>query len=117
MEEVYSIVEQAIDYAFIKDKFTFNFYEFLKSNKATKKQVEDFIESATSANLNNIVMDLDEYLIGGSDDEHKQLREAYGHYPKPHARKIRNYLYKILEDAWKYEKEKKSRRKKKVASK
>ena len=28
-----------------------------------------------------------------------------GHIPKPEARKIRKYLYKILEDAWTYEKE------------
>jgi hypothetical protein len=37
-------------------------------------------------------MDLDDYLEGGSDEIHKQLREGYGHIPKPQARKIRNYL-------------------------
>jgi hypothetical protein len=48
-------------------------------------------------------------LKGGNDNEHKQLREGYGHIPKPNARKIRNYLYSILEDAWKYSHDKRSR--------
>ena len=34
-------------------------------------------------------MDLEEYLKGGADNEHKQLREGYGHIPKPQARKIK----------------------------
>ena len=37
-----------------------------------------------------------------NDNDHKQLREGYGHIPKPQARKIKDYLYAILEDAWKY---------------
>lgn len=117
MEELHIVVEKAIDYVFFNGKFTLNFYDYLKSNKATKKTVQEFIESPTASNINFIILDLDDYLKGGSDDEHKQLREAYGHLPKPHARKIKNYLYKILEDAWKYEKEKKPGRKRKVASK
>lgn len=117
MEDVYFVVEKAIDYVFANGKFTLNFYDYLKSNKATKRQVQEFIESPTAASINITVMDLEEYLVGGADNEHKQLREAYGHLSKPHARKIKNYLYKILEDAWKYEKEKKPGRKKKVTSK
>jgi len=48
------------------------------------------------------------------DSNHRQLREGYGHIPKPEARKIRNYLYGILEDAQKYnyEKGRRSRKKK-----
>ena len=37
-------------------------------------------------------MDLDEYLKGGQDSEHKQLREGYGYIPKPQARKIKEYF-------------------------
>ena len=57
--------------------------------------------------------DLDDYLEGGSDEVHKQLREGYGHIPKPQARKIRNYLYGILEDAWRYNHDKRPGRRKK----
>ena len=51
--------------------------------------------------------ELEGYIKGGD----KTLREAYGHIPKPKARKIRDYLYSILEDAWQYEKERRPGRK------
>jgi hypothetical protein len=44
---------------------------------------------------------------------HKQLREGYGHIPKPQARKIRNYLSGILEDAQRYNYDKRPGRRKK----
>jgi hypothetical protein len=111
--EVYFDVERAIDYAF-NGKFVLNFYDYLKTKGAKKIQVEQFIESATAANISNVVMDLDDYLEGGSDEIHKQLREAYGHISKPQARKIRNYLHSILEDAWKYNYDKRPGRRKKA---
>jgi hypothetical protein len=117
MEDINGVIEQAIDCAFESNKFVLNFYEYLKTIGATKAQVQVFIQSQTAANLSTIVEDLDEYLIGGPDDLHKQLREAYGHIPKPAARKIRNYLYGILEDAWKYEQDKKRGRRKKTQNK
>ena len=110
--EVYNDVEKAIDYAF-QGKFVLKFYDYLKVKGIRKFEVEEFIESSTANELNNLVMDLDDYLEGGSDEMHKQLREGYGHIPKPEARKIRNYLYGILEDAWKYSHDKKPGRKKK----
>jgi hypothetical protein len=113
MEDINGVIEQAIDYAFESNKFVLNFYEYLKTIGATKAQVQVFIQSQTAANLSTIVEDLDEYLIGGPDDLHKQLREAYGHIPKPMARKIKEYLYGILEDAWKYNHDKRRGRRKK----
>ena len=55
--------------------------------------------------------ELDEYIKGGNDSSHKQLREAYHHIPKPQARKIRNYLTCILEDAVRYSNDKRRGRK------
>ena len=75
--------------------------------------MEEFIDSSITKELNDLVSDLDEYIKGGADNDHKQLREGYGHIPKPQARKIRNYLYNILEDAWKYSNDKKPGRRKK----
>ena len=72
-----------------------------------------FINSSTAAELSDLVLQLEEYIKGGKDDNHKQLREAYGHIRKPHARKIRNYLYSILEDAWRYSRDRKPGRRKK----
>jgi hypothetical protein len=110
--EVYFDVEKAIDLAF-NGQFVLKFYDYLKIRGAKKFEVEEFIESKTASNISNLVMDLDEYLEGGSDNNHKQLREAYGHIPKPQARKIRNYLHNILEDAWKYNYDKRPGRRKK----
>jgi hypothetical protein len=110
--EVYFDVERAIDLAF-EGHFVLKFYDYLKIKNVLRREVEEFIESCTANNINNVVMDLDEYLEGGSDEIHKQLREAYGHIPKPQARKIRNYLYAILEDAWKYNHDKRPGRRKK----
>jgi hypothetical protein len=110
--EVYFDVEKAIDFAF-EGRFVLNFYEYLKVKGVRKVEVEEFIESKTANELSNLVMDLDEYLEGGSDEIHKQLREGYGHIPKPQARKIKNYLYGILEDAWRYNHDKRPGRRKK----
>ena len=110
--EVYNDVEKAIDYAF-NGQFVLKFYDYLKVRGTKRVEVEEFIESATASELNSLVMDLDDYLEGGDDNVHKQLREGYGHIPKPQARKIRNYLYGILEDAWKYSHDKKPGRRKK----
>ena len=111
--EVYYDVEKAIDYAF-GGKFVLKFYDYLKVKGILKREVEEFIESKTALNISEIVSDLDTYLEGGSDNQHKQLREAYGHLSKPEARKIRNYLYGILEDAQKYNHDKRKGRRKKT---
>jgi hypothetical protein len=114
--EVYFDVDQAIDYAF-ENKFVLKFYDYLKTRNATRKQVEEFITSQTSVEISDLVNDLEEYLEGGSDNNHKMLREAYGHIPKPQARKIKTYLYSILEDACKYSYDKRPGRRKKTVNK
>jgi hypothetical protein len=110
--EVYNDVEKAIDYAF-NGQFVLKFYDYLKVRGTKKIEVDQFIESSTANEINNLVIDLDDYLEGGSDEMHKQLREGYGHIPKPQARRIRNYLYDILEDARKYSHDKRPGRRKK----
>ena len=89
------------------------FYDYLKVRGTKKLEVDQFIESATASELNDLIAELDEYLEGGSDNNHKQLREGYGHIPKPQARKIKNYLYGILEDAWRYSHDRRPGRRKK----
>ena len=111
-QEVYADVELAIDYAF-EGKFVMKFYDYLKIRKTKRSEVEEFIESSTANELSNLVMDLEEYLEGGNDEIHKQLREGYGYLPKPQARKIKNYLYGILEDAWRYSRDRRPGRRKK----
>ena len=111
-ETTYYDVEKAIDLAF-QGKFVIDFYQYMKVKKILKSEVDEFIESSTAAELSDLLLQLDEYIKGGNDSNHKQLREAYHHISKPQARKIRNYLYKILEDAWRYSRDKKPGRRKK----
>ena len=110
--EVYNDVEKAIDYAF-NGQFVLKFYDYLKVRGTKRIEVEEFINSATATEITSLVDDLNDYLEGGTDEMHKQLREGYGHIPKPQARKIKNYLYGILEDAMKYSYDKRPGRRKK----
>ena len=91
-------VEQAIDFAF-EGKFVLKFYDYLKIRK-TRDEINQFIESSTAVEISNLITDLEDYLEGGSDDMHKQLREGYGHIPKPQARKIKNYLNRYFRRCW-----------------
>ena len=112
LSDIFDIVEHAIDYAF-EGQMNLKFYDYLKDNKTKKHEVDTFIESTTATELNDLTQELEEYIKGGADNEHKQLREGYGHIPKPQARKIKNYLYGILEDAWRYSSDRKPGRRKK----
>ncbi len=112
MNEIYNDVEKAIDYVFSENKFVLNLYEYMKIKDFKKVQAQEFISSTTANNIKNIVKELNEYIEGGQDNNHRQLREAYGHIPKPNARKISKYLNSILEDAERFISEKGKRRKK-----
>lgn len=117
MQEYCIDVEKAIDYAFVEQKFVINFYQYLKGKEAKRADAQQFIQSSTANNLKLLVEELDEFLEGGQDDIHKQLREAYGHLSKPVARKIRNYLFSILSDTERYLYDKRPGRRKKVTNK
>ena len=111
-ENVYELIEHALELAF-EGKMQLKFYEFLKYRNTTKAEVDAFLQSSTAKELADEVIELKEYIKGGKDNEHKQLREAYHHIPKPQARKIMNYLYSILEDARRYSYDRRPGRRKK----
>ena len=100
-DNVYDLIEHAIEYAF-EGKMQLRFYEFLKYRKTTRAELAAFLGSSTAKELADEVVELGEYIKGGRDSNHQQLREAYGHIPKPQARKIMNYLGTILDDAVRY---------------
>ena len=115
-ENVYDMIEHAIEYAF-QGKMQLKFYEFLKYRKTTKAEVDAFLQSSTAKELADEVLELQEYIKGGKDNLHQQLREAYGHIPKPQARKIKAYLGRILEDAVRYQHDRRPGRRKKKSKK
>ena len=100
-EEVYYVLEESLELAF-KGQFVIKLYEYFQSRGVTKVEADQFLNSSTANEIASLVVELDEYIKGGNDSDHKQLREAYHHIPKPQARKIRNYLACILEDAVQY---------------
>ena len=111
-ENVYDLIEHAIEYAF-DGKMQLKFYEFLKYRKTTKVEVDAFLHSSTAKELADEVLELKEYIKGGRDSNHQQLREAYHHISKPQARKIMKYLGGILEDGVRYSHDRRPGRRKK----
>ena len=112
LSDIFDLVEHAIDNAF-EGQMNLKFYDYLKDSKIKKHEVDAFIGSTTANEISDLTEELEEYIKGGADNDHKQLREGYGHIPKPQARKIKNYLYSILEDAWRYSDDRKPGRRKK----
>ena len=111
-ETVYDMIEHALELAY-QGKMQLKFYEFLKYRKTTRVEVDAFLQSSTANELGKEVLDLEEYIKGGSDNDHKQLSEADDHIPKPPASEIKNYLSRILEDAVRYRHDKRPGRRKK----
>tara|TARA_B100000287_G_scaffold361434_1_gene354196 strand:+ start:176 stop:532 length:357 start_codon:yes stop_codon:yes gene_type:complete len=109
-EEVYYVLEESLELAF-KGQFVVKLYEYFQSRGVTKAEADQFLKSSTAHEIAEVVTELTEYIKGGMDNDHKQLREAYHHIPKPQARKIRDYLACLLEDAVQYSNDKRRGRK------
>ena len=109
-EEVYYVLEESLELAF-KGQFVVKLYEYFQSRGVTKVEADQFLKSSTFHEIASVVTELTEYLKGGKDSNHQQLREAYHHIPKPQARKIRDYFACILEDAVRYSDDKRRGRK------
>ena len=109
-EEVYYVLEEALELAF-KGQFVVKLYEYFQSRGVTKVEADQFLKSSTANEIGSLIVELGEYIKGGKDNQHQQLREAYHHIPKPQARKIRDYLVCILEDAVRYSDDKRRGRK------
>ena len=109
-EEVYYVLEESLELAF-KGQFVIKLYEYFQARGVTKEEADQFLNSSTAHEIADVVTELTEYIKGGMENDHKQLREAYHHITKPQARKIRDYLACILEDAVQYSNDKRRGRK------
>ena len=107
-DDIYDLVERAMEYAF-EGKYLLNFYALLQGKKALKREADEFLNSSTADELHQSIAESSGYIRGGD----LTLKEAYGHIPKPQARKIRTYLTKILDDALRYSYDKRPGRKRK----
>ncbi len=98
MEELYDLVEHAIDNAFENEDYSFNCYQYLTQQSVDKESVKEFIVSSTAGNTALIIRDLRLYI----QEDEATATEAYGHLGKDRARVVIDYLYAILNDAVRY---------------
>jgi len=108
-DEIYSIINKAIDDAIKFQKYQLNLYSFLTSQSLKRKEVLSFIHSSLASQIKDEIAHLDLYLSG--DSEAAYLREVYDWMGKLRAKKYKEYLMKMIEDAEKYEREKRPGRK------
>ena len=109
-ETLYDI-EKAVDYAFSENKFTINTFAYLKVKKLRRVDAQAILNSSTVSHIQETIKDLDTYLKGGQDDSAVYMRQAYGYLTKPDARKIRNYLYDVVEGVRNFIKDKNAKNK------
>jgi len=109
LEDIFDIVNTAIDTAFTQEKYQLNFYEYLQGENFKKDIIVEFINSSLGAAIIYQIEEIEMYLEGG--DRAEFVRESYGWMGKPRARKVKEYLEKIMEDANKYEQSKRKGRK------
>ena len=96
-EELYTIIDRAIDEAMLNGRFLFNMKSYLTGNKWTRKQTKELIDSSSMTEVTQIVDELSQYIA-----RDKYMSEAYGNVPKPQARKIRKYFQSLVDDALQY---------------
>ena len=77
--DLFDIVEQVLDNVFVSKVYTFDMYRYLRSNEVKRPLVDEFVDSITAKNIQTTVDELNLYLEGGSDSDHKQIREAYNY--------------------------------------
>lgn len=109
IQDMYAIVNTAIDCAFYQEKYNLNFHSYLSSEKFKQADITIFIHSGLGIAIQDQVKELEIYLNGGA--EAAFFREAYSWMGKPRARKVKDYLNCIMDDAKKYEQSKRRGRK------
>jgi len=109
LADFYNLIEGAVDDAFLKQNLNLKLYDYLKQNNFTKDDLGEILHSSSANSISSISSELSDYIEGGSDNEHKQLREAYGYLSKPLARKVKIYLDGMLDDVMRYKNDKSKR--------
>ena len=69
--DLFDIVEQVLDNVFVSKVYTFDMYRYLRSNEIKRPVVDEFVDSITAKNIQTTVDELNLYLEGGSDSDHK----------------------------------------------
>jgi predicted component of type VI protein secretion system len=105
-ENLYSSVNNAVTLAVKQEKYDFDMYSFLKTQKYKRNEVIDFLESPLITAVAEEIYQLETYLNSNSS-----MQDLYGWMGRCRAQKFKEYLNKIINDLKKYEQEKRPGRK------
>jgi len=72
--DLFDLIEHVIDDVFLNNIYTFDMYRFLRSNQVKRPVVDEFVDSITAKNIQVSIDELNLYLEGGSDSDHRQIR-------------------------------------------
>lgn len=108
LNQIYETVNDVIDFAFVREVYNFNFFEYLKTEKIKKQQIVEFLNSNFVTSLQHQIDELNLYL--NDEDRNIVVAESYDWMGKFRVIKFRDYLLQIMKDAEKYEKTKRGGR-------
>lgn len=108
-DEIYEIVNTAIDLAVSEGRYNLDFYHFIKSADIKRSEILSFLKSSLVSQMKDEISHLDLYLSDSPNTV--DLQEVYGWMGKSRAKKYKEYLFKIIQDAERYDNERKPGRK------
>jgi predicted RND superfamily exporter protein len=108
IQSIIDVVNNSIDNAFKKQDYTFNFFKYLEAEKITKKSITEFGKTFLSSAIRDQIEELDLYI---NDERASLVKESYQWMGIERAKKLKDYLNSILDDAKRYG-EKRSRKRK-----
>lgn len=111
-DDLFEVVNEAIDLAFTEQNYNLKLYDYLVSIKCKHATALKIIDSSLATAIDHQIIELNLYLDGG--DNASIIKEAYSWMGKPRARKLKEYLISIIEDVKRYEKSRRRGRKPKT---
>jgi hypothetical protein len=112
MDEIYYDLQQAIDFAFVQNKYVLNSFSYLKVKDVRRVDAQELLRSSLVQELYSYINDLNLYLKNSQDPDVLYAEEAYGFLTKADAKRISTYFDNIIEGIKKYIQERKGATKK-----
>ncbi len=112
MDEIYYDLQQAIDFAFVQNKYVLNSFSYLKVKDVRRVDAQELLRSSLVQELYSYITDLNLYLKSGQHPDVLYAEEAYGFLSRADAKRISTYFDNIIEGIKKYIQERKGATKK-----
>lgn len=111
MDDVLYTLQCAQDIAINERKYNLNSYVYLRNSKIKRLDAQRILRSPVIRELTGTILDINLSFKNGKEPEVLYAREAYGHIPRPEARKIVSYYENIIDGIKRYIAEKKGGKK------